>query len=713
NSLKWGPDNRIYGATAGNGGVVNGLNLAGFDFSFDPRERTIRRESGTAQYGLAFDGFGRRFVTSNSRHLRWVRYDQRYVDRSPFYTMPGPLADIAVDGPAAEVYRISPDEPWRVVRTRWRVAGLVRGPVEGGGRVSGYFTAATGLAVYTGDLFPRPFRGDIFVGDAGSNLIHRKKVRPGASGLLAERPHDERSAEFVASTDNWFRPVFLENGPDGALYVADMYREVIEHPWSLPPSIKQHLDLNSGNNRGRIYRIVPDRKVPQPVHLAGRSVEELVEALGQENGWHRRTAARLLATSGDRSAIPRLEKLVGIEALYLLADLNALSKKTLERAGRDSAPAIRRHAARLAEGRTDMDELMLALSRDAAPEVRFQVGLSLGFSSSARRMEMLANVLAMDPENPWIRHAVLGAMTTPEDVGRIFERLPGETAEIMGRVGGKKELQTILKQLDATSDLDVWVGLGRGLKQAGQSLSDLAGKQLEPVIARAISTATNPDKALAARTTAIGFLGLVRDEVLPSLLETTSDRRIREAVIESLGPGRAEWLIGQWPGWKPGDREAAIRRLLATTPSTRHLLTAIEQEKLDGLSVEPTYRTLLLAHPEPDIRRRAEKIFSGSGPDPNELLVRFKPALEQAGDRTNGLKIFRNRCLACHVHENKGGTVGPPRVTFKNAGPDVILLAILDPNREISNGYRAEIVTMKDGSTRFGIVARETDLSMV
>ncbi len=159
----------------------------------------------------------------------------------------GPAAvDIAGDDPAAEVFRISPDEPWRV-------AGTVQGLIEGGGRASGYFTAATGITIYRGNAFSSEFDGDAFVADCGSNLIHRKKVRPDGVGFKAERPADEQKVESLASTDNWFRPVQLANGPDGALYVADMYREVIEHPWSLPESIKKHLDLNSGNDRGRIY----------------------------------------------------------------------------------------------------------------------------------------------------------------------------------------------------------------------------------------------------------------------------------------------------------------------------------------------------------------------------------------------------------------------------------------------------------------------------
>src|SRR5437773_1430537 len=337
NGFTWGLDNRIHAANGGDGGRVRreeseftrvwleragvtpnselrtpkALDLRGHDFSFDPRTLTMRAESGGGQYGLSFDSRGRKFVCSNSAHIREVMYEDRFAARNPFFTMPPAAIDIAPDGPAAPVYRLSPDEPWRVLRTRWRVTGLFPGPIEGGGRPSGYFTGATGITIYRGNAFPEEFRENAFVADCGSNLIHRKRLFADGVGLIARRPDDEQNAEFLASRDNWFRPVQMANAPDGTLYVADMYREVIEHPWSLPESIKKHLDLNSGNDRGRIYRIVPDTfKQPKLPHLSTATTKELVALLGHPNGWHRDTAARLLCERQDKSAAPLLERLL-------------------------------------------------------------------------------------------------------------------------------------------------------------------------------------------------------------------------------------------------------------------------------------------------------------------------------------------------------------------------------------------------------------------
>ena len=135
NGLRWGMDNRIHGQTSSNGGVLKrpdapdaaAFDLRGRDFSFDPRQLDLRTETGGGQYGMGFDNHGRKFVCSNSHHIQTFMYDAEYGERNPYYNMPPAIVDIPVDGPAAEVYRTSPEEGWRVIRTKWRVTGVVPG----------------------------------------------------------------------------------------------------------------------------------------------------------------------------------------------------------------------------------------------------------------------------------------------------------------------------------------------------------------------------------------------------------------------------------------------------------------------------------------------------------------------------------------------------------------------------------------------------------
>src|SRR3954470_23347054 len=199
------------------------LDVRGKGFVIDPSDWSMNTEAGGGQYGLSYDHLGRLFTCTNSSHCETFMYDAALAARNPYVTLPDPRVSIPADSPDAEVYRASPEESWRVIRTRWRIGGLVPGPVEAGGRSAGYFTGATGITIYRGDAFGPDYVGDAFVGDAGGNLVHHKRIRPGSDGitLVAARPADEMKSEFCASTDNWFRPVDFGNTPAGTLFIAD------------------------------------------------------------------------------------------------------------------------------------------------------------------------------------------------------------------------------------------------------------------------------------------------------------------------------------------------------------------------------------------------------------------------------------------------------------------------------------------------------------
>src|SRR5262249_46184733 len=150
---------------------------------------------------------------------------------------------------------------------------------------------------------PPEYHGNVFLGEVAGNLVIRKLLKPDGVTFTATRAEDK--VEFLTSTDNWFRPVNFVNAPDGTLHVLDMYRETIEHPWSIPDDIKAHLDLESGRDRGRIYRLTPPGfKMPPPPRLGNASTEELVACLTNPNSWWRETAHRLLYERQDKAAVP-------------------------------------------------------------------------------------------------------------------------------------------------------------------------------------------------------------------------------------------------------------------------------------------------------------------------------------------------------------------------------------------------------------------------
>src|SRR6185503_7198999 len=393
------------------------------------------------QYGMSFNDDGRQFLCRQHSHIMTQLFDRRYADRNPYYSMPSPTAEIAVDGPKAALYRISPEEPWRVMRTKWRVEGLENG-IEASGRPSGYFSAACGLTIYRGNAWPREYVGDAFVADPAENVVHRKKVTHQGPTASAERPADEKTVEFLASKDTWFRPVQCANGPDGALYIVDMYRQTIEAPSAIPEPILKHLDPYAGSDMGRIYRVVPEGfKQPPLPRLSHASLEELVATLEHPNGWHRDTAARLLYERNDGAAAPMLGKFLTqsksslgrLHALWALKGLGALEEGQVVQALSDEDGVVREHAVRLSEGflphRVPSRELWTRLSAcasDPVVGVRYQLAFTLGELRHPERLDVLAQIARRDAAEPMMRAAVLSSLA--EGAGEMFSLLSSETS---------------------------------------------------------------------------------------------------------------------------------------------------------------------------------------------------------------------------------------------------------------------------------------------
>jgi putative membrane-bound dehydrogenase-like protein len=746
NNFIWGLDNRIHGCSGHDGGMVvraeqnkgDALDVRNKGFVINPRDSTMTTEAGGGQYGLSFNQFGQLFTCTNSSHCETFMYDARYAARNPNVTLPDPRISIAADGPAAEVFRSSPEEPWRVIRTRWRIAGLVGGPVEGGGRSAGYFTGATGITVYRGNAFGPDFVGDSFTGDAGGNLVHHDHIKRNGIELIADRPKDENNLEFVRSSDNWFRPVDFANAPDGTLYIADMYRETIEHPWSIPPNIKKFLDLNSGNDRGRIYRVVPDGfKQPKLPKLGSASIDELVATLDHPNGWHRDTAARLLFEKQDKSAIEPLKKLVAngsplgkIHALHALDGLSALDDATLQTALADGDENVRSHAIGLAEHSKSpaIQEKLLSLADDPSAIVRYQLAFSLGELTSEKNADALATILSRDPDNTWLQAAVLSSAST--SAAELFAALSKDEklrshpirAQLAQLIGAQKNPAT-LKQLfsaikdekDALNRFTLAAGLASGLGDDAVLLSELNPTFEDAAHVVADRTAPRP-----FRLAGIKLLKHAPPKIAqPALLGVLSSKDLESlqlAALDSLDATTAHEfaraVVGMWPELSPRVRIAAADVLVKRPERAIPLLMGLEEKRVSQSDLSATQVARLLNHSDQAIRSRAQNVLVAPAAQREAAIEALKPALSLQGDLERGHKIFAQRCISCHRAGNEGNAVGPDLVTVRNGGPEKLMLSILDPNREVAANYIAYTVDTKDGENVLGIVTSDTPASI-
>ncbi len=438
-----GLDNWIYVVNHGFPGEITSpdhpdqapVQVRGREFRFHPTRGLAEAATGDSQFGLSFNQWGHAFLSQNTVHLRHTVIPTGYLRRNPYLVAGSAEQDISDHGrPAARVFPISKPQQWRIDRTearRNRYKETRPGRIE---QLEGYFTASCGVTVYLGDAFPEEYAGNVFVTDGNGNLVHRDVLAAEAATYRARRlPLD---SDFLASTDNWFRPVNFANAADGNLYVIDYYRQYLEHPEFIPDAVKKRLemDFRSGDTLGRIYRIVPEKPRTTrslAVQLGSASTGDLVGLLSHSNGWHRRTAHRLLLERQDSAAVPGLRQVVleggdavaELHALWLLEEFHALDPSLVKVALSNPHPAVREHGLQLAEQFfPQFKKEVLEATDDESPRVQFQAALSLGNLPKERRVvDSLAKVAARYPEDRWFQLGVLSA--PPEWAADLFNAL--------------------------------------------------------------------------------------------------------------------------------------------------------------------------------------------------------------------------------------------------------------------------------------------------
>jgi len=417
--LRWGLDNRLHANNGGNGGNITStrrpgepVSLRGLDFSFDPSTGDLTTTHQTSGgFGLAFDDWGRSFASHNVNHLQQRIIPARYLARFPGLPPIDTTQSISDHGAMARIFPIS------IAQTR------PNHPEQ-----AGYFSSSGGVGYAGWSGLPGDLSGSIFIFDVVGNLVHRDILKSNGPILTASRAPGEQTHEFFASRDNSFRPVGVELGPDGALYLLDMQRDVIEHPDYIPERMRTNLNIRAGDDRGRIYRLTPRSGLPDARRdFSSASTSNLISELSHPNQTHRVTAQRLLVERHDSAAVEPLRRLATdgreplgrLHALWTLRGLNALDEPIVARALADPHPGIRENALLLAETFTSdarvLPTRVLALAEDPDPRVRFQAALTLGEFNLPSVPAALRTILLADHASRWTRLAVLSSLRSGAD----------------------------------------------------------------------------------------------------------------------------------------------------------------------------------------------------------------------------------------------------------------------------------------------------------
>jgi putative membrane-bound dehydrogenase-like protein len=738
NGFELGLDGWIYGANGDSGGQVRSVktgtmtSISGRDFRFKPDTGEFQTESGQTQYGRHRDDWGHWFGNNNPNWGWHFVLSEQDLRRNPYYAAPDPKQTLEYD---ARLYPIS--------RT------LARFNDPGAANRT---TSANSPTPYRDELFGPWFASSLFVSEPVHNMVHRMVLEPSGVSFRGHRGPNEAGREFLASSDNWFRPTMLKIGPDGALWIADMYRAVIEHPEWIPDEWEKKLDLRAGSEQGRIYRVYPVDQKPRPIpQLDGLDSAGLVAAMESPSGWQRDTAQRLLLHLGGTEAFDSLRALVShtkwpktrVQAIWTLADLGGLDEPTALAGLTDREPRVRESVIAavtpLLRSSPKLAETMVKLADDPDTRVRFQVALTMGNWDDHRGGEVLSRLARRDGKDPWMQAAILSS-TVPHVATLLSELLgadeegtppPSEMVEPLLEVagalpgGGLNEAvaRTIGKPAGQGGRYAPWqfaalAGLLAARDRSKAQLSLDLDKPFAGLWEAARSLVKDDSAAEADRLAALPVLRYsaarnpADQELLFALLRPQVPVGLQQAAVSALSRSAekrtADLILRDWKTYSPQVRGAILDAMLSRTTWTSSLLSSLEDGCVPAAEIDTARRQRLLRRRDPAQKARAEAVFAHQAQSRQTVVDSYRAALGMKGDAKAGAAIFKKQCIACHRLGNEGVEVGPDLASLNDRSPESLLIAILDPNRAFETKYVSFSVAMVDGRVLSGIIASES-----
>jgi len=746
NSLRWGLDNWVHAASGGHHAgfgketkiqsLVTGqeFTLGSRDFRFNPDEALLEPQSGPAQFGRVRDDWGNWFGVQNSFPLWHYVLDDAYLRRNPDVAAPDVRKQLRMP-PNPRVYQNKPPQK--------RFHSFEQ---------SGRFTSACGPTIYRDDLlFARaPGLTHAFTCEPFHNVVQHHLLRIEGPSFEGERA-DDGDLDFFASADRWCRPVMSRTGPDGALYVVDMYRYMIEHPDWLPQGGRDELKpfYRSGENYGRIYRIVPASGEPRDVpRLAGRPTAELVQALGHSNGLVRDLAHRELLRRPREDVVPGAERWVRggedarvrLQSLCVLDGLRAVTPPLLKAALQDGDPAVRRAAVRLAEEPARHDaalmEAVLGMVNDPEAWVRLQLACTLGQWDDPRAGQALAHLALHVNDDPFFNAAILSSAVPHYQVllGELLNE-PRFTRALLAMAcrdqARRDQLLDFIQPPPGTvpsllhfQQNGMFLAVMREQNLSWTALDDRARSRLGLLALVARSVCAADSATVSLQVAAMGLLGFQDADIagdtrlLAGLLQPNVDAELQEAALATLAswnwPEATRTLLALWNSYPPRLRMGLVDLLFKNKTGTRLLLEEVAAQRVVVIDLSPAHRQQLLEHPDKEIAARAQEVLRAeSDVDRQALLETFQPALKLAGREAAGRTLFQDRCATCHQLGDLGTAIGPDLRSLSDRSGPALLSAILDPNQNVEPTYLAYTATLRNDQTVYGLIASETGNSVI
>ncbi len=736
---RWGLDNAIY--------MSNGLDLkeiypagqpdqkvsaSGFNLRFDPRSRALTPVSSRGQFGASLDDWNRRFCCSNRNPTMFAVMDIASAQRNPFAAITTMHEDI--EEPGAKIRPVKLSHTTSVAH-------------------AGTYTAACGMAIYRGDLMPE-MNGDVFVNDPTAQLITRSKLISKGASFDVERVGRDR--EFLASDDDWSRPVHVRNGPDGALYVCDMYRRFIDHAMFFPEEFQKTNYLRAGFDHGRIWRIVPKGKNAPAIEALPTDSAALVSELENPNAWQRVEAQRLLIERQDKAIAPALAKLLAesklpqgrVHALWTLQGLDALTPAQVASALKDENDAVVENAIQLADPARDRDAL-LKIAQAGRERASYEAVLALGGDQADDVTTAFTKVLATEAasNDPWLRKAILSGAETR--AGKILapqlKAKPAPAADTVrdfataiGARGDAAEIATLLAELNSSDAApgDSWrfalaEGLANGLKRSKLKQKSLAALIASPpeelkgqvgglqaIVDSANSIVVDRERSDADRIAALPLASQQGEaemfKIVEKLIEQTESAAVQQAACQALASFNrnnvAEFFFARWKTLGPTPLREALALIAGNSNTGTLLMKKMKAGEINKSLMPAMQRWSYGRSKNEEIKTLALELFGSTDDDRAKVVSDFRSGIaEHTGNAENGKAVFQKAaCMTCHKLGEVGVEVGPNLVDVR-IKPNVALLTdILDPNRAVEERWASYTLTTKDGRALTGLIAGET-----
>ncbi len=664
---RWGPDGcvhfnngldakEIYPADAPDKVV----GVPGANFKWDPKTGAITPTGGKGQYGGAFDDFGHHFYCSNRNPLMFTVMPWEAMTRNPHAGITQVHEDIAPPGADTRVF------PLKITHTTADAH-------------AGTNTACSGLGVYRGELMPE-LRNNVFVPDPTGQLVTRYKVEPNGASLKASRVGDR--TEFFRSGDEWCRPVNITTGPDGAIYICDIYRRWIDHARFFPEEFVKANDMRQGEQQGRIWRIVPKGTKTLAAKVPGR-----YHAI-PETGWGERPSEHK-----ERELLFRILQSYDDGQVSKPEEISFRAKSIADHPEDEWIAKAVLSSSEYTEGR-----VLKAVLQSA----NFTKHFSPARSATIRAFAAGA-IVSGDPSDAV---ACLGSLELDQG-----ELLWWKAPLLQGLADGfAKGYNFEAKSLPAFV-----ANPTRNFGNADHSQVEVAAKEIAALQSKIDAIIADAKAPLDQRLAVLPLLAQRKWEavqpVLKSLFTTAQPVELTAAALAVLkrypATTTAPLIYELLPQAGPGLKRDLVPVLTANATTALALFKRMEQGEFPTawVDVETRWR---YQRGTGEMAELAKKLFGQASGNRAGVVSEYLAATTRKGDPEKGRQVFAMVCVTCHKHGDMGVDVGPPLSDVKAKPPEALLSDILDPNRMFEARWSAYQIDTQDGRTLSGLIQSET-----